>query len=50
MSNPSTSIENGIASKNGRNEMQDSQKLPAYDRFARTVQWAKLHHKEETED
>jgi hypothetical protein len=49
MSNPSNSIEKGINPKNGRNEMRDSQKLPAYDRFARTVQWAKLHHKEENE-
>jgi hypothetical protein len=51
MSNPSNSIIElgGTSVRGDARELGDSQKLPAFDRFARTVQWAKLHHKEETE-
>jgi hypothetical protein len=50
MSNPSNSAEIGITQANGNIEMPDnSQRLPAYEQFARTVQWAKLNHKEENE-
>lgn len=50
MSNPSNSIEIGITQANGKIEVSDrSQRVPAYERFARTVQWAKLNHKEENE-